>query len=112
MGPMLASAALRPVGPLGAAIVAGALVVMCAYLLGARERRRWGGRPPTAQEFLNSRHKMGRLQYSTAQWGPRVLIVHRSITSILAAVTANRPRAARRAQRWRVTTPTVNRMPA
>jgi hypothetical protein len=73
MGPVLASAA-SPVGPLGAAVVAGALVVVCAYLLGARERRRWGGRPPTAQEYLNSRHKMGRLQYSTAQWGPRVLI--------------------------------------
>ncbi|HWD71579.1 MAG TPA: hypothetical protein VG779_03555 [Actinomycetota bacterium] len=74
MGPLLASTALRPVGPLGAAIVAGALVVMCAYLLGARERRRWGGRPPTAQEFLNSKHKMGRVQYSTAQWGPKVLV--------------------------------------
>jgi len=74
MGPVLASAAFRPVGPLGAAVVAGALVIMCAYLLGARERRRWGGRPPTAQEFLNSRHKMGRVQYSTAQWGPKVLI--------------------------------------
>ena len=74
MGPLLASSAFRPVGPLGAAIVAGALVVMCAYLLGARERRRWGGRPPTAQEFINSRHKMGRLQYSTAQWGPKVLV--------------------------------------
>ncbi len=74
MGPLLASATFRPLGPLGAAIVAGALVVMCAYLLGARERRRWGGRPPTAQEFLNSRDKMGRLQYSTAQWGPRVLV--------------------------------------
>jgi hypothetical protein len=74
MGPLLASTALRPVGPLGAAIVAGALVVICAYLLGARERRRWGGRPPTAQEYLNSRHKMGRLQYSTAQWGPKVLV--------------------------------------
>jgi hypothetical protein len=74
MGPLLASTALRPVGPLGAAIVAGALVVLCAYLLGARERRRWGGRPPTAQEYLNSRHKMGRLQYSTAQWGPKVLV--------------------------------------
>ncbi|HEY2666130.1 MAG TPA: hypothetical protein VGK51_04765 [Actinomycetota bacterium] len=74
MRPLLASTALRPVGPLGAAIVAGALVVICAYLLGARERRRWGGRPPTAQEYLNSRHKMGRLQYSTAQWGPKVLV--------------------------------------
>ena len=74
MGPVLASTASRPVGPLGAAIVAGALVVMCAYLLGARERRRWGGRPPTAQEFLNSKHKMGRVQYSTAQWGPKVLV--------------------------------------
>jgi hypothetical protein len=74
MGPLLASTALRPVGPLGAAIVAGALVVIGAYLLGARERRRWGGRPPTAQEYLNSRHKMGRLQYSTAQWGPKVLV--------------------------------------
>ena len=74
MSPVLASAALRPVGPLGAAIVAGALVVMCAYLLGARERRRWGGRPPTAQEFLDSKHKMGRVQYSTAQWGPKVLV--------------------------------------
>ena len=74
MGPVLASTASRPVGPLGAAIVAGALVVMCAYLLGVRERRRWGGRPPTAQEFLNSKHKMGRVQYSTAQWGPKVLV--------------------------------------
>jgi len=74
MGPLLASAAVRPVGPLGAGIVAGALVVMCAYLLGARERRRWGGRPPTTQEYLNSKHKMGRLQYSTAQWGPKVLV--------------------------------------
>ena len=74
MGPVLASTASRPVGPLGAAIVAGALVIMCAYLLGARERRRWGGRPPTAQEFLNSKHKMGRVQYSTAQWSPRVLL--------------------------------------
>jgi len=74
MGLLLASAAFRPVGPLGAAIAAGALVVMAAYLLGARERRRWGGRPPTAQEFLNSRHKMGRVQYSTAQWGPKVLV--------------------------------------
>jgi hypothetical protein len=74
MSPVLASAALRPVGPLGAAVIAGALVVLGAYLLGARERRRWGGRPPTAQEFLNSKHKMGRVQYSTAQWSPRVLL--------------------------------------
>jgi hypothetical protein len=82
---LLASAALRPIGPLGAAVVAGALVVLGAYLLGAKERRRWGGRPPTTQEFLNSRHRMGRVQYSTAQWSPRVLI-GASIILVLGAV--------------------------
>lgn len=71
---LASSTALQPLGPLGAAIVAGALVVLGAYLLGARERRRWGGRPPTTQEFLNSKHTMGKVQYSTAQWSPRVLI--------------------------------------
>lgn len=68
------SASGNPVGPLGAAIVAGALVVLIAYGIGAMERRHWGGRPPTAQEYLHGKRKMGRVQYSTAQWSQRVLI--------------------------------------
>ena len=83
---LLASAAVRPIGPLGAGILAGALLVVAAYFLGARERRRWGGRPPTAQEFLNSRHRMGRVQYSTAQWSPMVLIVASAFVVVGAAV--------------------------
>jgi len=85
---LLASAAVRPIGPLGAGIVAGALVVLAAYYLGARERRRWGGRPPTAQEFLSSRHRMGRVQYSTSQWSPMVLIVAIVVAVVGAAVLA------------------------
>ena len=85
MGFPLASAAVRPIGPLGAGIVSGALVVVGAYYLGARERRRWGGRPPTAQEFLNSRRRMGRVQYSTSQWSPMVLIVA-VIVAVIGAV--------------------------
>lgn len=65
---------MNPLGPLGAAIVAGALVVLVAYAIGAMERRHWGGRPPTAQEYLHGRRRMGRVQYSTAQWSQRVLI--------------------------------------
>ena len=74
--PTLAAAAagVRPIGPLGAALAAGALVVLGAYLIGARERRHWGGRPPTAQEYLHGRRKMGKVQYSTSQWSQRVLI--------------------------------------
>jgi hypothetical protein len=66
--------AVNPLGPLGAAIVAGSLVMLVAYGIGANERRHWGGRPPTAQEYLNSKRKVGRVQYSTAQWSQRVLI--------------------------------------
>ena len=74
--PVLAAAAtgVRPIGPLGAALAAGALVVLGAYFIGARERRHWGGRPPTAQEYLHGRRKMGKVQYSTSQWSQRVLI--------------------------------------
>ncbi len=88
MRTLLASAAVRPIGPLGAGILAGALVVVGAYFLGAQERRRWGGRPPTAQEFLNSRHRMGRVQYSTSQWSPMVLIVAAIVAVVGAAVFA------------------------
>lgn len=69
-----ASQAFTPYGPLGAAFLAGALVTLIAYGIGASERRRWGGRPPTAQEYLHAKRKVGRVQYSTAQWSPRVLI--------------------------------------
>ena len=71
---LAASTAIRPLGPLGAGIVAGAIVVAIAYGLGAIERRHWGGRPPTAQEFLQSKRKMGRVQYSTSQWSSKVLL--------------------------------------
>lgn len=67
------SSGLRPFGPLGAAVLAGSLVVLIAYLIGALERRHWGGRPPTAQEYLHGKRKMGRVQYSTSQWSQRVL---------------------------------------
>ena len=70
---LASSASLQPVGPLGAAITAGALVVAIAYGIGALERRHWGGRPPTAQEYLHGKRRMGRVQYSTSQWSQRVL---------------------------------------
>jgi hypothetical protein len=79
MSPVLtlaaATAGVQPIGPLGAAVVSGALVVIGAYLIGARERRRWGGRPPTAQEYLHGRRRIGRVQYSTSQWSQRVLVL-------------------------------------
>jgi len=68
------ASSVNPLGPLGAAIVAGALAVLVAYGIGAMERRHWGGRPPTAQEYLHGKRKMGRVQFSTAQWSQRVLI--------------------------------------
>jgi hypothetical protein len=70
----LAAQTVNPIGPLGAAIVAGALVTLIAYGIGAAERRHWGGRPPTAQEYLHGHRRMGRVQYSTSQWSQRVLI--------------------------------------
>ncbi len=71
---LAASASIRPMGPLGAGILAGGLVVLGAYFIGALERRHWGGRPPTAQEYLHGKRKMGRVQYSTSQWSSRVLV--------------------------------------
>lgn len=71
---LAASSGLRPLGPLGAAISAGAAAVLVAYLIGARERSNWGGRPPTAQEYLHGKRKMGRVQYSTSQWSNKVLM--------------------------------------
>lgn len=70
----LAAQVFSPVGPLGAAIVTAAIVVLIAYGIGANERRHWGGRPPTAHEYLHGKRKMGRVQYSTAQWSQRVLL--------------------------------------
>lgn len=70
---LAASSGLQPLGPLGAAILSGSLVVLIAYFIGASERRHWGGRPPTAQEYLHGKRKMGRVQYSTSQWSQRVL---------------------------------------
>lgn len=69
-----ASASFNPVGPLGASVVAGSLVVLIAFLIGANERRHWGGRPPTPQEYLHGKRKMTRVQYSTAQWSQVVLV--------------------------------------
>lgn len=69
------SLAINPLGPLGACVVAGSVVVLIAYLIGFSERRHWGGRPPTPQEYLHGKRKMGRVQYSTSQWSQRVLIV-------------------------------------
>jgi hypothetical protein len=75
--PLLAATSngLWTIGPLGAGVIAGSLVVLGAYFMGARERRHWGGRPPTTQEYLHGGRKMGKVQYSTSQWSPRVLIV-------------------------------------
>ncbi|GAC1364153.1 MAG: hypothetical protein NVSMB32_06410 [Actinomycetota bacterium] len=72
---LAASVGLRPLGPLGAGILAGSLCVLVAYFIGASERRHWGGRPPTTHEYLHGKRKMGRVQYSTSQWSPRVLWV-------------------------------------
>jgi hypothetical protein len=69
------SLAVNPLGPFGACVVAGSIVVLIAYLIGFSERRHWGGRPPTPQEYLHGKRKMGRVQYSTSQWSQRVLIV-------------------------------------
>jgi len=77
---LAASASIRPMGPLGAGILAGGLVVLGAYFIGALERRHWGGRPPTAQEYLHGKRKMGRVQYSTSQWSSRVLMVALAMT--------------------------------
>lgn len=68
------SSSFNPVGPLGAAVIAGTLVVLIAFLIGANERRHWGGRPPTPQEYLHGKRKMTRVQYSTSQWSQMVLI--------------------------------------
>ncbi|HEU5001383.1 MAG TPA: hypothetical protein VFW71_01200 [Actinomycetota bacterium] len=69
-----ASASVNPVGPLGAAVIAGAAVVFVAFLIGANERRHWGGRPPTPQEYLHGKRRMTKVQYSTAQWSQMVLV--------------------------------------
>ena len=72
---LAASSGVNPLGPVGASVAAGSTVVLIAYLIGFTERRHWGGRPPTPQEYLHGKRRMGRVQYSTSQWSQRVLII-------------------------------------
>lgn len=83
-----ATDAATPFGPLGACVIAGAVVVLIAYMIGFVERQHWGGRPPTPQEYLHGKRKMGRVQYSTSQWSQRVLIASVAVLAVGIALLA------------------------